>query len=54
MNYVGEMQSVYQSALAGDLASFLEPVFNFWQANFGDLRDNAIRLFGVRGAFCRL
>ena len=51
VNYVGEMQSVYQSALAGDLASFLEPVFNFWQANFGDLRDNAIRLFGVRGAF---
>lgn len=51
VNYAGEMQSVYLSALAGDLASFLEPVFAFWQANLGDLRDNAIRLFGVRGAF---
>lgn len=51
VNYAGEMQSAYLSALAGDLSSLLEPIFNFWQVNLSDLRDNAIRLFGVRGAF---
>ncbi len=43
--------SSYFSVFAGDMMELLEPLFIFAEQNMPDMRDNAMRLFGVRGLF---
>ncbi len=41
----------YVSVFAGDMLELLEPLFVYAEQNKPDMRDNAMRLFGVRGLF---
>jgi len=47
----GSLQSIYAHALGGNLATFLESVFSYYESVIADLRKNASRLYGCRGIF---
>lgn len=51
VNFAGKTESCYHAVLAGGMEQLLEPLFVFAENAIGDMRDNAIRLFGVRGLF---
>jgi len=51
VDFSGKIQSSYQSVFVGGMENLLEPLFLYLEQSIGDMRDNAIRLFGVRGLF---
>lgn len=50
-DFSGKTESCYHSVFVGGMEKLLEPLFVFAEQNVGDMRDNALRLFGARGIF---
>ena len=51
INNLFVLQSCYNHALKGNLTELMVPLLDYYEQRLGDFKDNAMRLFGVRGIF---